>query len=246
MLECRILALRVHRLSAWLFAVALCSAPACQQTSFESLGVLPAPRQFEPSDAGNPLVPVNPVAAGAGAGPAAAVPPAAGSAGAPAAGSGGGSSGGTAGAGGGSAGGGAPSPLTGSVGTKRFDMVKTAFVIGNPDEPGTTTVYLLDSSVTCSQISLLAWLTQLPTSVHVVEIVFSNAAPTGTALTSSAVSYASGGMYSFAKTHATTSSLVLSLNKPATAVEGTLTATFATGSVMGLFHADVCASGVSF
>jgi hypothetical protein len=43
-----------------------------------------------------------------------------------------------------------------------------------------------------------------------------------------------------------TSALVLSQNKPAIAIEGTLSATFASGSVTGAFHAAACASGMTF
>jgi hypothetical protein len=225
---------------------AFCFVCACERAAFESLGALrPPPVPVETHDAGQPMPPEEVAGSGAGGGPDAAVSMAAGAAGGLAAGSGGvaGASGGSGAGGGGGAK--APGPVSGTLGTTAFNA-KVGYVVGRSEELGTTTVYLLDSSVTCQQLSSLAWLNDLPNSVHVIEIAFLSTASTGTTLTSSLVSYATGGSRSFTKARAMTSALVLSQNKPAIAIEGTLSATFASGSVMGAFHAAACASGMTF
>jgi hypothetical protein len=242
-----------------LLAIALCAASACENASFESLGTRryvaarprPALRDAGASDAAIDSS-VSTGGSFASPGDAAIVLPVAGS-GDPAAGSGGASgmvaasgSGGTATAGAaGEAGG--TAPLTGSFAPKTFDGVKAGYVIGRSDEFGTTTVYLLDRSVTCDEISTFAWLAGLPADVQVIEIMFPTTAMTGSATTGSViVSYAEGGKYSFSKTIASARTLVLSRNDVGGVVEGTLDATFASGSVSGVFHADFCADGMSF
>jgi hypothetical protein len=225
---------------------ALCFVWACERAGFESLGALiPPPVRFEPRDAGQPLPPTEVAGSSADAVPDAALSAAAGAAGGPAAGSGGGAGASGASGAGGAGGAKALDPVSGTLGTTPFNT-KVGYVVGRSDELGTTTLYLIDSSVTCQQISSLAWLNDLPSSVHVIEIAFQSTAATGTTLTSSLVSYAKGGSYSFTKARAMTSSLLLTQNKPAIAVDGTLSATFASGSVMGAFHAAACATGMTF
>jgi hypothetical protein len=226
-----------------LCAGALCLLTACERAGFESLGALAPTPQLEPRDAGSPTMPQAIAGSSASPAPDAAMPSAAGSAGLAAV--SGGMGGGASGTDGGAGGNGAPKPLTGMVGTTAF-AVKSGFVVENADELGTTNVYLLDSSVTCQQISTRAWLNGLPSSVHVIEIAFASASTPGTTLSTSSISYATGGMYSFTKMRAETSTLMLTQNKPKSVVEGTLMATFSSGSVMGAFHADACASGMSF
>ena len=164
-----------------------------------------------------------------------------GSAGAP--GSGGAGVAGAAGAAGAA---GMPGALTGNFGSTPFASVKAAYVVGNSDEFGFTTMYLIDSSVTCSQVSRLAWLNQLPASVQVIEVMFSRSAMAGSAAIDCLVSFAHGGMYSFTKSGSSMRVLMLSQYMQGGAVDGTLDATFPSGSVSGAFHASYCASGVSF
>ena len=114
------------------------------------------------------------------------------------------------------------------------------------DEFGTTTVYLIDTAVSCNDISSLAWLTQLSSDVQVIELSFASSAMTGVPLSNSVVSYAHGGMISFTKTLASAHTLILSENTAGGTVSGTLNATFSSGSVGGDFQADFCATGVGF
>jgi hypothetical protein len=136
--------------------------------------------------------------------------------------------------------------LTGSFDTKMFESVQTAFVIGRSDEFGTTTVYLLDHSVTCDAISSFAWLVALPAEVQVIEIMFLSTTATGSLASGSVISHADGGMFSISKDLASMQSLVLSRNETGGVVEGLLDATFSSGHVSGRFHAEFCASGMSF
>jgi hypothetical protein len=248
-------------LSLSLACAALGWISGCERASFESLGVLPAAVQPPSRDAG--VSSPAPAAADSSA----AVLPVAGRdvtvaipsspAGAAAAGSdvvsglgAGGSAamggvGGVAAAGGMGGAGGGPSPVMGTLGQNPFD-VKAGYVVGLSDDLDTTTLYLFNASVTCDQISNLAWLAQLPANVQVIELMFPSNAATGSAVVGSLISYARGGTYSFSKTFATGYTLVLSANTPLGAVDGTLKATFPSGSVMGAFHAGFCATGLGF
>lgn len=136
--------------------------------------------------------------------------------------------------------------LTGTYETKPFEAVQTAFVIGRSDEFGTTTAYLLDHSVTCDGISTFAWLGGLSADVQVIEIMFPSATSTGSLVDFSVISHADGGMFSISKDIASMQSLVLSRNESGGVVEGLLDATFSAGHVSGRFHAEFCASGMSF
>jgi hypothetical protein len=246
--------LAAPRRYAWLgrmFAlVTLVSASACERASFESLGMLAA-RSPRESTAGRSTIAqagtegehtadagLNPAAAN-NAGTAAAA---------------GGSAGFSGGAGSVTAGtfaaagsGAEPPGLTGSFGTMPFVAVAAGYVVGRTEEmSSTTTLYLIDSPVTCDAISSFAWLNGLPGSVQVIEVTFPSSASTGTTVTASVVSYAHGGMFSFMKSRASTHSLVLSRNMSLGAVEGTLSATFSSGAVSGAFRAGFCATGMAF
>jgi hypothetical protein len=240
------------RVAALLFAFVCCAASACERASFESLGMRRATmtNALEPRDSGATDA-TNDVGGSF-------APPIDASIGAPmpAAGSGGSlpkvdvaGSGGTApptaiaGAAGSA---GATSEFIGNFPPNTFEGVKASFVVGRSDEPGTTTAYLIDHPVTCAQISSFAWLVDLPADVQVIELMFPSSAMTGSPVTGSLVSYAHGGMYSFSKTIASMRRLVLSRNETGGEIEGTLQATFSSGSVSGTFHADFCATGMSF
>lgn len=226
--------------------VALCAVTACQRANFESLGTLL--ERARPSDP--PVLPPvagEPGGAGtgfeAGAGGNEPAPPAAGS------GEAGAGASGSAAAGSGGAGGaaGARSDLTGSLGPNLpFASVQSGYVIGRSSEFGTTTLYLLDHKVDCDALSSLGWLSKLPADVQVIEVMFLANATTGTPVTSSLISRAHGGMYGFSKTAAQSHVLVLTRNSDDGVIEGNLMATFSSGAVSGTFHADFCASGMSF
>jgi hypothetical protein len=238
-------------------ALACCAIVACERASFESLGMRRATmtHPVDLQEAGE--LDAESELAGSSASPvdAGIVTPLAGI-GAPVAGSGGASgmaaAGGRSGtaevdAGTGAAGAaGTAGELVGTFPPKTFDSVKSGFVVGRSDELGTTTAYLLDHSVTCDEISKFAWLAGLPEDVQVLEIMFPSSAKTGTPVTGSIISHAQGGMYSFSKTIANMRMLVLSRNETAGVVEGALQATFSSGAVSGVFHAEFCATGMSF
>jgi hypothetical protein len=152
--------------------------------------------------------------------------------------------GGSGGASGGGGSPGAPAALSGSLTGAAF-TVQAGFVSGLSDEFQTTTLYLFDSAISCSQLSTLAWLSQLPSTARVIEITFPTTASTGSPVTGSTVSYARGGTYAFSTMRASTSKLILSRVTQGGAVDGTLMASFGAGSVDGAFHADFCATGTA-
>jgi hypothetical protein len=231
---------------------ALLSCAACERAGFESLGTLAvaaAGTRNAALDAGAPAQPTiadaaPPMTSSAPDPPA---PTTLTNAGQPAA-DGGRGQAGSAGRGSGGSGGSAnaPSGLHGDPNSMQFDGVASAYVAGLSDEYGTTTVYLLDDSVTCTQLSSFAWLASLPSNVLVLEVSFPSTAKLGNVVSDSVVSVAHGGMYSFNKVPAVSNTLVLSRNVMGGIVEGTLQAMFPSGSVTGSFHADFCASGLSF
>jgi hypothetical protein len=236
LLRCRLLAL-----------AAISCMGGCERAGFESLGMLLPSAPIVPAvvaDAGftQPTLPpmfiqdAGEVLLSTGGNPS---PPAAGGGGAS-----GNPSAGVAGSGVDAAS--PPGPLTGNSRPAPFGTVQAAYVIGNSDEFGTTTLYLIDSSVTCDQVSRLAWLNQLPSSVQVIEIIFLSSVTPSSAAVDSVISVGHGGMYSFTKERASTHMLLLSQYMIGGGVDGTLEATFTTGSVSGAFHATFCASGMTF
>lgn len=142
--------------------------------------------------------------------------------------------------------GGPSNGLRGRLDTTTFAAVEAGYVIGRSDEFGMTTVYLVDSVVTCDEISSFFWLASMPSQVLAIELIFPSSAVPGSPLTGSTVSYAHGGMYGFQKSRADMHTLILSQNTAGGVVEGMLDAKFGAGTVSGAFHADFCATGVSF
>lgn len=224
------------------FLPAIFAFSACQSASFESLGLLqPSSSERLPPtpDAGKIDATPGPMAIDASV-PKSPVDPTAGaSAGSPAVAAVSGSGGMSAGSG--SAG--APASLIGDVDGMPF-TAQAGYVAGLSEEYRTTILYLFDSAVSCDQISTFAWLSQLPTTVHVIEVRYPTSAATGSPVAGASVGYARGGMYSFSKTRASALSLVLSSSMQNSSVDGTLSATFSSGGVEGLFHADFCATGI--
>lgn len=231
-------------------AALLCLLTACEGASFESLGTLsssstasaPADRDAVAPAAGSSPQLQLVAAPGVAAGTAGATASAAGASGGAAAASMGAI--GTSAAAGSRGSAGTPAALSGKIGDSF--AVRSGYVSGLSDELEQTTLYLFDSVVSCAAISTLAWLSQLPSTVQVIEVAFPARAPIGSPVLGSSVSYARGGTYSFTKTRASTSSLLLSDVSRAGTVDGTLTASFASGGVSGTFHAEFCASGTAF
>lgn len=228
-----------------LLGLALIAQAACERADFESLGTFMTRAITQSYDAGSPAsepepadMPIVTVDAGLAAATAAGQPAAAG-----------GGTGGAAGSAGQAGTGGSTEPpgeLSGILDTTPFTEVEAAYVIGRSDEFGTTTVYLIDSSVTCDQVSKILWLAPLPSKVQVIEVSFPSSAPLNTPVTGAIVGYARGGMYGFQKTLASARTLILSQNVSGVEVAGTLEATFGAGRVSGTFRAQFCANGVSF
>jgi hypothetical protein len=159
-----------------------------------------------------------------------------------------GASGTTGGAG--AAGNGASSTytVTGKIGAAELQPVVSGLVSGQA-EAGEKLFYLFSAPITCSQISSIGWLKSIPKGTQVLEFaLLSNLDKTGKfAIPPNEAAYAFGG-YDAESTEkaASSGSITLTKNSAKGAVEGTVSATFASGSVSGNFHAEYCATGQDF
>lgn len=134
--------------------------------------------------------------------------------------------------------------LTGTLGA--LGAVKptaTSLWISNSGE---TLVYMSSAPITCDMLKTSRWLGSAPAGAQVVEIVIKGApklqeypVPPGE------VNYAQGGKSSSYEINADAGKIVFT-KADATVVEGTVTATYAMGSVSGTFHAEFCAGGQGY
>jgi hypothetical protein len=158
----------------------------------------------------------------------------------------GGAGSGTGGAGTGGANGGG-NTVTGTLGSAPLAPIVTALVSANAGN-NETIIYMLTSAVTCSQISSPGWLGSIPASTQVVEIVIVPATTvTGTfPVPGSEVNYANGGQISLFETNASSGSITVTQIAPQGVIEGTVSATYPSGSISGSFHAEYCATGQGY
>jgi hypothetical protein len=156
-----------------------------------------------------------------------------------------GSGAGTGDAGGGADGASGATNITGMLGSAPVKPIVSAFLVTT--SPGETIIYLIAGPVTCAQISISGWLPSIAAGTQVIEIIFPSTTTTGmVSIPSGEANYAFGGMSSLTETVATSGSINITKNTPNTAIEGTVTATYASGSIMGSFHANYCAGGMAF
>jgi hypothetical protein len=159
------------------------------------------------------------------------------------------SSGGTGGSGGMSGAGGTgagANNVTGTLGTAPLMPIMSALVAANGGA-GETIIYLFSAPITCSQISSAGWLPSIASGTQVVELVMPSTTTTGTvAVPGGEVNYNFGGMLSFTETSATSGSIMITMNNPMGVIEGTVMATYSSGSISGSFHAEYCANGQGY
>jgi hypothetical protein len=160
-------------------------------------------------------------------------------------GAGAGASSGHGDAGGGADGAAGATNITGMLGSAQVKPIVSAFLVTT--SPGETIIYLIAGPVTCAQISISGWLPSIAAGTQVIELIVPSTTTTGmVSIPSGEANYAFGGMSSLTETVATSGSINITKNTPNTAIEGTVTATYASGSIMGSFHADYCAGGMGF
>ena len=147
-------------------------------------------------------------------------------------------------------GGGPSTQLTGMLGT--LGAVKptvSSFVITNSGE---TLIYLSSAPITCEMLMAEGgrWLQKVASGAQVIEIVVkgtpSVGAPVNVGLFGGEVNYAPGGMSSAYETGATSGSITFTKSEPMGVVEGSVTAQYPSGSVMGTFHAEFCPGGQQY
>ena len=168
-----------------------------------------------------------------------------GASGSPGGGAGGGSSG-AAGAGGGTSGG---TTLTGTLGTLgAVKPIVNSWVISNSGE---TLIYMSTAMLTCEMMQTMGtpWLSKVAMGAQVIEIVVKGA-PTVKTYTvgplQGEVNYAQGGRSSSYEVNATSGSITFTKAMAMGPVEGTVMATYASGNVMGTFHAEFCANASQY
>jgi hypothetical protein len=131
------------------------------------------------------------------------------------------------------------------LGSAPVKPIVSAFLVTT--SPGETIIYLIAGPVTCAQISVSGWLPSIAAGTQVIELIVPSTTTTGmVSIPSGEANYAFGGMSSFTETAATSGSINITKNTPNTSIEGTVTASYASGSIMGSFHADYCAGGMGF
>ncbi len=143
--------------------------------------------------------------------------------------------------------------ISGTYGTAAILPIQSGLWIGTPDNANETGggpfVYLFSGPITCDQLSQgNGWLNTLPNGTQVMELLIGT---TSTSMGSPAAPHAGPGVaeinYAIAggsgESRATAGNVALTSYTPDVWVEGTMTATFPSGSASGTFHADWCATG---
>ena len=143
--------------------------------------------------------------------------------------------------------------LTGTYGTDPVKPVVAAYWIGQPSAPaesaGGPFVYIFSGPVSCDDLSHgSGWRARIAAGKQVLEMIIGTTT-TGTAVPAAAHAAANVAEinYSFGQTsteaRATAGNVMLSAYVAGASVDGSVNATFPTGSVTGTFHAVYCASG---
>ena len=120
----------------------------------------------------------------------------------------------------------------------------SSIVISNSGE---TLIYLSSTPITCADVKVSRWLGSIAADSQVVEIVFKGAPTVGKIqVPPGEVNYAAGGKSSSYEVVANAGSINLTKAEAMGVVEGSIDATYASGSVKGSFHAEFCAGGQGF
>lgn len=144
---------------------------------------------------------------------------------------------------------GGSSMLTGTLGALGpAQPIMAGFAITNGPE---TLVYLSSAPLTCAQMMMggVKWLSTLPAKSQVVEIVVPGTASAKTYMVGSfmaEVHYAEGSKSSSTEATASSGSVVFSKASKGGVHEGTVSATFPMGMLMGTFHTEWCQGGTEF
>lgn len=111
---------------------------------------------------------------------------------------------------------------------------------------GETLIYMSTAPITCDQLKTSRWLGGTAKGSQVVEIVIKGAPKVADyPVPPSEVNYAAGGKSSSYEVNADSGKITFT-KADAMIVEGTLTATYASGNVSGSFHAEFCAGGQGY
>jgi hypothetical protein len=142
--------------------------------------------------------------------------------------------------------------LTGTYGGAAIAPIKAAYWVGQPDDPaeaaGGPFVNILSSAVTCNEISVTGWLSNIPPETQVLELIVGTtkvgtSVPTSSGATANVaeVNYLFGGVTG--EERANHGSVTLTAYTAEMAVDGSVNVTFSSGSAEGTFHAVYCPGG---
>ena len=139
--------------------------------------------------------------------------------------------------------------MTGTLGT--LGMVKpivNSWVISNSGE---TLIYMSTAPLTCMQMQTMGapWLSSVMAGAQVIEIVVKGTPTAKTypvGILQGEVNYAAGGRSSSYEVNAQSGSITFTKAMANGPVEGTVMATYASGNLMGTFHAEFCPMGSQY
>lgn len=143
--------------------------------------------------------------------------------------------------------------VSGSVGGTTFDTAASAYVIGAPDDPATTVVYVFSSPVACSELATPGWDRRISNATSVLEMKLFGLAPaTFTVVTTATPAPGEAAVnYTLSSTTGTpveTASRSGTITLATIAAMGPATGSFnlvfiGTDHLMGHFNATFCPGG---
>jgi hypothetical protein len=112
-------------------------------------------------------------------------------------------------------------------------------------------IYLSSAPLTCAMMQTqgAGWLSSVAAGAQVIEIVVKGAPQVksyNVGFLGAEVNYAAGGKSSSYEVNATGGSVTFTAASANGPVDGTVTATYASGNLSGTFHAEFCANGSQY
>lgn len=142
--------------------------------------------------------------------------------------------------------------VSGSPDGTAFDTVATAYLLGAPDSPNTTVVYIFSKPVSCADIGSPGWDTRITNGTQFLEMkIFGSAPGTFTAVTTvtpapgeASVNYTLSTISGTPKEiGASGGTVTLTSMTPTTNAKGSFAVRFDTNTLNGTFDAVFCPQG---
>ncbi|CAN5696074.1 hypothetical protein BH11MYX1_BH11MYX1_39460 [soil metagenome] len=142
--------------------------------------------------------------------------------------------------------------ITGMYGSEAIAPIMAAYWVGQPNDPtesaGGPFVNLFSTAVTCNDISVTGWLSKIPATTQVLELIIgTKTVGTASPAASAAAANVAEVNYLFARPsdeiRAGAGSVTLTAYASNVSVAGTVSVTFPSGSADGTFDAVYCPGG---